>query len=151
MYTGQQFDGVYTELYNLRARQYDPSNGRFTSRDKWAYDYQNPYELNRYVYTANNPATYTDPSGYSIAIENASINSSNRTATLALNKPLKSYRDGFVKGALGEDSISLSNNVLALIDVSDKKVRAFFTFTFFVRQFTLSKLYPHCSTLKENV
>jgi hypothetical protein len=34
--------------------------------------------------------------------------------------------DGFVKGALGEDSISLSNNVLALIDVSDKKVRAFY-------------------------
>ncbi|MGB7340931.1 MAG: RHS repeat-associated core domain-containing protein, partial [Phototrophicaceae bacterium] len=63
LYTGQQFDPVYTELYNLRARQYDPSNGRFTSRDKWAYDYQNPFELNRYVYTSNNPMTYTDPSG----------------------------------------------------------------------------------------
>jgi RHS repeat-associated protein len=64
LYTGQQYDAI-SELYSLRARYYDPSYGRFLSRDTWAYDYQNPVELNRYVYVANNPATWTDPSGYS--------------------------------------------------------------------------------------
>ena len=63
LYTGQQYDAM-SELYSLRARYYDASIGRFLSRDTWAYDYQNPVELNRYVYTANNPATWSDPSGY---------------------------------------------------------------------------------------
>jgi RHS repeat-associated protein len=62
LYTAQQYDAV-SELYSLRARYYDPSIGRFLSRDTWAYDYQNPVELNRYVYVANNPVTWTDPSG----------------------------------------------------------------------------------------
>ena len=65
LYTGQQFDDV-SGLYSLRARYYDPSLGRFLSRDTYPYNYQNPFELNRYVYTANNPATWSDPSGYSV-------------------------------------------------------------------------------------
>ena len=65
-YTGQQFDSL-TGLYSLRARYYDPANGRFLSRDTWPINYQNPIELNRYVYTANNPVNYADPSGYGIS------------------------------------------------------------------------------------
>ena len=34
--------------------------------DTWPLDYDYPVELNRYVYAAGNPATYVDPSGYSI-------------------------------------------------------------------------------------
>ena len=68
LYTGQQYD-VISELYSLRARYYDASIGRFLSRDTWPYDYQNPVELNRYVYTANNPATMVDPSGYVAAVK----------------------------------------------------------------------------------
>jgi RHS repeat-associated protein len=63
LFTGQQFDAK-TGLYHLRARQYDPSNGRFLARDTWAYDFQNPVELNRYVYAIGNPVNYADPSGY---------------------------------------------------------------------------------------
>jgi RHS repeat-associated protein len=63
LYTGQQYDAI-SELYSLRARYYDPEYGRFLTRDIWAYDYGNPVELNRYVYAANNPATWSDPSGH---------------------------------------------------------------------------------------
>jgi RHS repeat-associated protein len=63
LFTGQQFDDQ-TGLYHLRARQYDPSNGRFLARDTWAYDFQNPMELNRYVYAIGNPTFYFDPTGY---------------------------------------------------------------------------------------
>jgi RHS repeat-associated protein len=63
LYTGQQFDES-TGLYSLRARYYNPAEGRFQSRDTWAYNMQNPIELNRYVYTANNPVNWSDPSGW---------------------------------------------------------------------------------------
>jgi RHS repeat-associated protein len=63
LYTGQQFDAT-TGHYHLRARQYDPSLGRFMGMDTWPLDYSNPVELNRYVYAAGNPVMFSDPSGY---------------------------------------------------------------------------------------
>ena len=65
LYTGQRYDSL-TDQYYLRARQYDPGLGRFLSRDPWPLDYQNPVELNRYVYAAANPVMWSDPSGYTI-------------------------------------------------------------------------------------
>jgi RHS repeat-associated protein len=64
-FTGQQYDGA-TGLYSLRARFYDPSAGRFLSRDTWPINVNNPIELNRYGYTANNPINAFDPSGYEL-------------------------------------------------------------------------------------
>jgi RHS repeat-associated protein len=55
-----------TGLLYLRARYYDPSAGRFLSRDTWAYDFQNPVELNGYGYVAGNPVKYKDRSGLAI-------------------------------------------------------------------------------------
>jgi RHS repeat-associated protein len=102
LYTGQQFDPA-TELYSLRARYYDPSLGRFTSRDIWAYNYQNPVELNRYVYTANNPTRYRDPSGYLVDI--SSIESNNTVGATVANQPLKDFifkfGIGMLAGGLG--------------------------------------------------
>ena len=62
LYTGQQFDDL-TDLYNLRARMYDPGVGRLLSTDSAPLQLGNPVELNRYIYTANNPINLTDPSG----------------------------------------------------------------------------------------
>jgi RHS repeat-associated protein len=57
------FAGEYqdptTGLYDLRARQYDPTTSRFLSRDPLGpQDY-----TSLYTYVADNPLTYTDPSG----------------------------------------------------------------------------------------
>ena len=62
LYTGQQFDSL-TSLYDLRARYYNPGQGRFLSRDTYSVDFNNPIELNRYGYTAGNPINRTDPGG----------------------------------------------------------------------------------------
>lgn len=60
LYTGQQFDSL-TGLYSLRARYYNPAQGRFLSQDTYPYSFGNPIELNRYVYAANRPVNLSDP------------------------------------------------------------------------------------------
>lgn len=72
LYTGQQFDAL-TGLYALRARYYDPALGRFLSQDTYAVNFNNPVELNRYVYTANNAINLADPTGQSAMAEYAII------------------------------------------------------------------------------
>ena len=61
-YTGEPRDA--TGLTYLRARYYDPSLGRFMSRDTWEGNPTLPMTLNRCPYTLGNPATATDPSGH---------------------------------------------------------------------------------------
>jgi len=65
-YKGQQYDQA-TGLYNLRARYYNSTQGRFLSQDRAGYDFENPVELNRYGYVAGNPITRYDPSGRLLA------------------------------------------------------------------------------------
>ena len=60
-YTGELTDG--TGLINLRARYYDPSTGRFLTKDSWAGDSSTPATLVKWLYANSNPVMYTDPSG----------------------------------------------------------------------------------------
>lgn len=56
-----RFTGEYLDpsgLYHLRARQYDPSLGRFTATDP----IDDPY-VSAYAYVNNQPTVYVDPSG----------------------------------------------------------------------------------------
>jgi len=63
-YTGEQNDStVARSPYYLRARYYDPANGRFLTRDPWPANPMNPQSLNRYPYVLNNPALLVDPYG----------------------------------------------------------------------------------------
>jgi hypothetical protein len=48
----------------LRSRYYNPTDGRFQSRDTWDGDGINPITLNRWVYANSNPIHYTDHNGY---------------------------------------------------------------------------------------
>ncbi|MCC6174086.1 MAG: hypothetical protein IT305_02175 [Chloroflexi bacterium] len=61
-FTGEQRDA--TGLVYLRARLYDPTLGRFITRDRLSGSSRSPRTLNRYVYANQNPCTLTDPSGY---------------------------------------------------------------------------------------
>jgi RHS repeat-associated protein len=61
-YTGQRRDAE-TGLYDLRARMYDPTIGRFFSRDPLAGLAAAPQTLNRFTYVENNPVRSVDPSG----------------------------------------------------------------------------------------
>jgi RHS repeat-associated protein len=55
--------GDSTQLIFLRARWYNPMDGRFHSRDTWEGNNNLPQSLNRWGYTQSNPINHTDPSG----------------------------------------------------------------------------------------
>ena len=61
-YAGYRWDGE-VGLYFLRTRYYDPSLGRFVSRDSILGAPANTQTLNTYQYALNNPVRYTDPDG----------------------------------------------------------------------------------------
>ena len=50
-------------MYNMRARWYLPSLGRFLTRDKLSYRLQSPQNLHAYLYSANDPVNYYDTTG----------------------------------------------------------------------------------------
>ena len=58
---GEPRDG--TGLSYLRARSYDPSLGRFLSRDPYPGTVTRPISLSRCPYANDNPTTLSDPSG----------------------------------------------------------------------------------------
>jgi RHS repeat-associated protein len=61
-YTGEQIDP--NGLVYLRARYYQPADGRFLSRDTWGGNINHPVSLNKWAYANGNPIYYTDPSGH---------------------------------------------------------------------------------------
>ena len=94
-FTGQEED-TESGLMNYRARLYDPALGRFLGVDP-AGEFASPY-----LYAANNPASFTDPTGMFVA-----------EAALAFKTGMKIYAaykfaraahrvgDGFNSGGLG--------------------------------------------------
>ena len=62
LYTGEWFD-TESQNYYLRARYYDPLNGRFNQIDPVAGSPQDPQSLHKYLYAHNNPVNGVDPSG----------------------------------------------------------------------------------------
>ena len=63
-WAGERRDAT-TGLTHLRARDYDPLTGRFTTADTVSPNGAGTQGYNAYHYTGNNPTTRTDPSGHS--------------------------------------------------------------------------------------
>ncbi len=68
-FAGEQHDS--TGLVHLRARQYDPSIGRFLSPDALQPNAPGTQGWNLYGYAGSNPVTLVDPSGNSVLMEYA--------------------------------------------------------------------------------
>jgi RHS repeat-associated protein len=60
-YAGEWTDA--SGMQHLRARYYDPSVGRFVSRDIWEGFVTRPQSLNHWIYVEGNPINRTDPRG----------------------------------------------------------------------------------------
>jgi RHS repeat-associated protein len=87
-FTGEEFDGD-TGLYYLRARWYDPSVGRFLTKDRYQGFAGQPLSLNLYSYVRNNPVRLVDPTGYG-AEERGSVARSSASLTIgSLIAPLQ--------------------------------------------------------------
>jgi RHS repeat-associated protein len=86
-FAGEYWDDT-AGLLQLRARWYDPSNGRLLSPDPYQGTLRDPRTLNRYVYAGADPVDQTDPSGLmsmgelSAGMEINAINSSAAQAVL---------------------------------------------------------------------
>jgi RHS repeat-associated protein len=61
-YAGEQYD-PNAGFYYLRARYYQPGNGRFTAHDPWTGNPMEPRTLHKYVYANASPTMFRDPSG----------------------------------------------------------------------------------------
>ena len=62
-YTGGRYDET-TGLYYLNARYYNPEDGRFLTEDTYRGETNEPDTQHLYVYCADNPVNYVDPSGH---------------------------------------------------------------------------------------
>ena len=62
LYSGEQWDNS-AQSYYLRARYYDPLNGRLNRMDPYAGSPQDPQTLHKYTYCHNNPVNNIDPTG----------------------------------------------------------------------------------------
>ena len=61
-YAGEYYDTALKQ-YNLRARYYNPLNGRFNQMDSFAGSPQDPQSLHKYLYCHANPVNGIDPNG----------------------------------------------------------------------------------------
>lgn len=66
-YSGELWDPT-TSLQYLRARWYDPSDGRFINEDTYEGELGNPLSQNLYTYVHNNPLRWIDPLGHWIEV-----------------------------------------------------------------------------------
>jgi RHS repeat-associated protein len=66
LFTGEQYDNN-VGFYYLRARFYNPSNGRFQNMDTFAGRMHEPQSLHKYMYAHANPVMNLDPSGNAIS------------------------------------------------------------------------------------
>ncbi len=68
LYSGEQFDSDLQQYY-LRARYYDPSNGRFNRLDPFEGNNSDPQSLHKYAYAHSDPVNGIDPTGLATLVD----------------------------------------------------------------------------------
>jgi len=82
LYRGERFD-ANVGFYDLRARLYNPQNGRFLTQDTYMGNSADPASLHKYLYANADPVNLMDPSGFmSMASLSAGV-SANMTLMLS--------------------------------------------------------------------
>ncbi len=75
--SGYGFNGEYydaaTSMLNLRARQYEPAQGRFSQRDSLKGWVTSPRSLNAYLYCQNDAINFFDASGAAMVAVNMTV------------------------------------------------------------------------------
>lgn len=85
LFDGERFDATTGLLY-LRAREYDPTIGRFMSLDPFYGDVNDPQSLHKYAFTMNNPVNSIDPTGlFSMGDMNAAMDAIGNMSRLSTN------------------------------------------------------------------
>jgi RHS repeat-associated protein len=119
-YQGQWFNSALGQ-YNMRARMYDPTSGRFTSMDPDAATYYDPQQLMRYGYAGGNPVWRMDPSGRDFLIGGAFDGFSFGFSIASINPHAQgtgqniAFQIGLgISGALGCQGIAAFNSIMGL-------------------------------------
>ena len=113
-YYGEYFD-TETDTVYLRARYYNPTTGRFISRNSYAGKASDPLSLNLYTYCRNNPIRYVDPSGHSF------ISDFGDKAKNAMQKIVFNTAVNKIVNAVGKAVNVLTNTIASKSNVDNKK------------------------------
>jgi len=107
------------------ARFYDPTIGRFISRDPVEFRQDNTMSFNRYVYANNNPYRFVDPNGELPIL--LAIPLIIKAADLAITAydVHQAYQEDGVEGALKETAVSAGLSVVAGAKVVNKVSKFF--------------------------
>jgi RHS repeat-associated protein len=123
MFLGHQ--GEYTEpetgLVYLRARWYNPDEGRFVQMDDDEGDQNDPLSLHKYVFGGDDPVDKFDPSG------NSSTNFVLPKPTETANGPLFGSTQAMLQGNLASNQtksiyIGYTQNTLWLLDTGNQRL-----------------------------
>lgn len=108
-----------TGLTHLGAREYDPSIGRFISRDP-VIDNQDPQQMHGYAYSNNSPITFSDPDGLRAeevangmmgALEAISYSNHKRAKTYKRMAKVRAARDKAWRTKIAEDKKAVKRAV----------------------------------------
>ncbi len=135
LYAGEYFDPA-PQMYNNRARWYNPYNGRFNRTDDYAGNTQDPQSLHKYLYVHNNPVNGIDPSGMffggiTSVISSISISTWTRTKdiSVSLYAKYKMMNKARMLAVFANGSINAAINVYSGPESVSRKMRAAIGFT----------------------
>ncbi len=104
LYCGEQYDSTLN-MYNLRARYYNPATGTFNQRDTFAGINSDPQSLHKYAYANCDPVNGIDPSGQWTILEVAIVVAIGAIVSGLISGTIAhftggSFAEGFAKGMI---------------------------------------------------